>query len=189
MEPNENDVLLHDDTPDVDRECPLCGERSVTTYLHHDTFTYGSGDTAAELEVVDLPVRRCGECDIEFLDHEGERLRHDAVCRHLGVLTPGEIRDIRDKLHMTRAAFADLTGLGDATLNRWENGAVVQNRANDRYLRLLDFPEVMDRLHDITARGGSPAASEAANSSRFRLVRDSAPLNRRQQDFTLRKAS
>lgn len=179
MEPNEND-----------HECPLCGERSVTTYLHHDTFTYGSGDTAVELEVVDLPVRRCGACDIEFLDHEGERLRHDAVCRHLGVLTPDEIRDIRrGKLHMTKAAFADLTGLGDATLNRWENGAVVQNRANDRYLRLLAFPEVMDRLHDITARGGSPVASEVANSRRFRSVAVSEPLIRRQQGFTLRMAS
>ena len=188
MEPNEN-VRLHDDTPDVDRECPQCGERSITTYLHHDTFTYGSGDTAATLEVVELPVRRCGACEVEFLDHEGQRLRHDAVCRHLGVLTPGEIRDIRKKLNMTRAAFAEITGLGDATLNRWENGAVIQNRANDRYLRLLACPGVMDRLHDLIARDGSPVASHRAASRSLRLLTVSEPIIRRQQGFTLRKVS
>ena len=41
---------------------------------------------------------------------------------------------------MSRAAFAKVTGLGEATLNRWENGLLIQNRANDRYLRLLASP-------------------------------------------------
>lgn len=66
MEPDDTS-FADGDTHVVDRECPQCGEHSVTTYLHHDTFTYGSGDTAATLEVVDLPVRRCGACDFEFL--------------------------------------------------------------------------------------------------------------------------
>ena len=38
---------------------------------------------------------------------------------------------------MSRADFSRLTGLGEATLNRWENGILIQNAANDRYLRLL----------------------------------------------------
>lgn len=41
---------------------------------------------------------------------------------------------------MTRAAFAELAGLDEATIDRWENGAVVQNQADDRYLRLLAIP-------------------------------------------------
>ena len=53
---------------------------------------------------------------------------------------------------MTRAAFAQATGLGEASLNRWENGVLVQNAANDRYLRLLAIPEVMSRLNDLLAR-------------------------------------
>lgn len=106
-----------DDNADVNRKCPQCGEYSVTTYWHHDTFKYGSGDSAPMLHV-DLPVRRCEPCDYEFLDHEGERLRHEAVCRHLGVLSPAEISDIRKRFTMTRAEFAEVTGLGEATLNR-----------------------------------------------------------------------
>lgn len=133
----EPDTPFAHDTPNVDRDCPLCGKRSVTTYLYHDIFTYGSGDTAATLEVVDLPVRRCGPCDFEFLDHEGERLHHEAVCRHLGVLTPDEIRSIRRRFGMTRAAFAELARIDEATLKRWENGAAVQGPDDDRYLRTL----------------------------------------------------
>ena len=48
---------------------------------------------------------------------------------------------------MNRAEFARLSGLGEATLARWENGSVTQSRANDRYLRLLAQPGGIDRLH------------------------------------------
>lgn len=89
---------------------------------------------------------------------------------------------------MTRAAFAELTGFGEATLNRWENGAVVQNPANDRYLRLLALPGVMDRLRDLTtARHASP--SYAPNSPKFRVLTVSDRVRRRQEQFHLRKAS
>ena len=43
-------------------------------------------------------------------------IRHEAVCRHLGVLAPGEIRALRREHGMSRAAFARLTGFGEATL-------------------------------------------------------------------------
>lgn len=53
---------------------------------------------------------------------------------------------------MSRTAFAEITGFGEATLNRWERGAVIQNRANDRYLRLLASPDILDRLRSTEPR-------------------------------------
>ncbi len=73
-------------------------------------------------------------------------MRHEAVCRHLGLLTPAEIRGLRERYNLSRAAFARMTGFGDATLARWEKGEVVQNASSDRYLRLLTDPNVMNRL-------------------------------------------
>lgn len=139
-------------------ECPLCGEDSVTTEWTRDSFEYGAAESAVILEV-DLPVRRCRACDIEFLDREGERLRHETVCRHLGVLSPREISGLRKGFGMSRAAFAELTGLGEASLGRWESGAVIQNRANDRYLRLLSLPGLIGSLAELVAskRGARPA--------------------------------
>ena len=39
---------------------------------------------------------------------------------------------------MTQAEFAEVTGLGTATLVRWENGSMNHTRAYDRYIRLLE---------------------------------------------------
>ena len=153
--------------------CPLCGTKRVVTVIHSDTFTYGTGRSAVQLSV-ELPVRSCQSCDITFLDQVGERLKHNAVCRHLRVLTPEEIRSIREYHQMTRARFSEVTGLGEATLARWEAGAVIQNRANDRYLRLLRTDTTMDRLIELVED-----SSAAQNGSR-----DNQPQSRRFPGFT-----
>jgi putative zinc finger/helix-turn-helix YgiT family protein len=185
---SDNIAHQHDGHTDVDRECPQCGEASITTYWHHDTFTYGSGDSAATLQV-ELPVRRCGSCELEFLDHEGERLRHDAVCRHLGVLSPSDISDIRKRFGMTRAAFAAVTGLGEATLNRWENGAIVQNLANDRYLRLLALPGVMASLKELTSPRHARLRPYVPSARKFQVLTVSHKYRRSQENFELRMVS
>ena len=58
------------DTPRGERICPQCGAESIITLPYHDTFNYGSGDSAVALHV-DLPVRRCEACEVDFLDPEG----------------------------------------------------------------------------------------------------------------------
>ena len=51
---------------------------------------------------------------------------------------------------MSRAAFARVTGFGEATLARWERGEVIQNASNDSFLRMLMDPDVMERLSSLT---------------------------------------
>ena len=138
------------------KTCPQCGSDAVSTSYSRHTFTYGSDDSAVDL-TVKLPVRRCNSCDFEYLDEEAERLEHEAICRHFGVLAPAEIRRIRKRYGMTRAAFAQITGLGEASLNRWENGVTIQTHANDRYLRLLARPENMVQLSKPS--GGRPGGA------------------------------
>lgn len=175
------------DGESFDQECPQCGEDSITTRWIRDSFKYGTGDSAATLQV-DLPVRRCKACDLQFLDHEGERLRHEAVCRHLGVLSPSEVLGIRKGYGMSRSAFAEVTGLGEATLSRWESGAVIQNLANDRYLRLLSLPGVMASLKEQnTLKYVSQSGFQ--NRPRFRAITDLEELRKSQRNFQLRHAS
>ena len=138
MDPQLSATRLREVQMDV--ACPLCGDEGIETSWHRHAFSYGSGGSAVEL-TVNVPVRRCDTCEFEYLDEAAERLKHEAVCEHLGVLSPEEIRRIREDHRMTRARFAQVTGLGEASLNRWENGLTVQTHANDRYLRLLVHPE------------------------------------------------
>src|SRR5437660_10670794 len=101
------DRILQDVCPEVveGAVCPECGHSVIETRWADCPFPYGTGPETVELNVR-LPVRKCANCGFEFLDEEAEDLRHEAVCRHLGVLTPAEIRALRESLGLSRADFA-----------------------------------------------------------------------------------
>ncbi|MCY4306265.1 MAG: type II toxin-antitoxin system MqsA family antitoxin [Aestuariivita sp.] len=165
--------------------CPMCGEENVITVWHPHTFKYGTGKGAANLHAR-VPVRQCHTCDFEYLDEEAERLKHIAVCDHLGVLTPEDIRKIRKNKGMTRAAFADVSGLGEASLNRWEKGLSIQNHSNDRYLRLLAYPEIVARLQELLFQQKTKTRTFDNDVRRFRCVKMDELMKKKQKAFHLR---
>ena len=128
-------------------ECPQC-EGAVETIRQADVFRYGDGESAVDFPVV-LPVRHCRGCGFEFLDQEAERTKYEALCRHFGVLTPWEIRAIRERYDLSLEGFAKLTGLDTATLGRWETGTLIQPTGDDRYLRLLAEANCLDTLKAV----------------------------------------
>ncbi|MCY4554909.1 MAG: helix-turn-helix domain-containing protein [Chloroflexi bacterium] len=162
-----------DFSPLEEPTCPYC-EQPATTTLVDDTFTYGSGEDAVELHV-QLPVRHCEACDFHFIDHVGERIQTEAVYRHHGLLSPWEIRAIRERRKLSRKAFAEITGLGEATIKRWETGAITQNRANDRYLRLLDDDSCWSALKRLVAPKSEPPPARAASTQRSRSTTSAPP--------------
>ena len=176
---------------DIGFTCPDCGGTGFSTVLHDDAFKYGVGDSPVTLHAR-IPVHCCNSCDFEFLGREGRRIKHEAVCRHLVLLTPAEIRRIREKHGMSRTAFAELTGFGEATLNRWERGAVIQNRANDRYLRLLDSSDILQRLQvQEPRRPGVKLFNPPVESTAFlgQELKDLPIVRQQQAAFVLRLAA
>lgn len=129
----------------TDLQCSQCGSGNVMTSFVEDSFTYGIGKDAMQLRAV-VPLRTCSDCGFQFLDSEAEDIQHRTVCQHLGVLTPQEIRALREDRGLSRAEFARLTRLGEATLARWERGAFIQNAAYDQLLYLLRFDDNWLRL-------------------------------------------
>lgn len=172
--------------------CPDCSGHSYTTVLHNDVFEYGDGESRETL-YAKVPVHCCDSCDFEFLGREGRLIKHEAVCRHLGLLAPTEIQGIRERHGMSRTAFAEITGFGEATLNRWERGAVIQNRANDRYLRLTKSPDVLNRLRRILGVIKGPVPPETLDgphpspdgTPRWKRLRVSTAILQQQSDFHL----
>lgn len=148
------------------------------------TFTYGADDSTVEL-TAQIPVDVCVECGFASLGHEAEVLLHEAVCMHRGVLTPREVRAVRERHGLSRAAFAEVSGLGEATLHRWENGIHLQNRANDRYLRLLASA---DNLRALRRVGRSEPAAPAWRPS-FRALAEVGGLRMHQAAYSLRFAA
>lgn len=138
-------------------ECPMCGSNRIEVAIDNEVFEYGDGDQAVQLSAR-VPVHTCNNCSFIFTDDVAETLKHEAVCHHLGILTPNQISDLRASLGMTRSAFADLTGLGEASIGRWERGVLFQNKAADNLLRLISHKENVQRLLQLP---GADTNSEA----------------------------
>lgn len=130
------------------RLCPVCNRGRLHPKIVAEKFPYQ--DDGKEIMVVaeDVPVKVCDNpaCAEELSGPEAASIRHMAICRALGLLTPAEIRAVRESLHLTQAEFARLTRLGEATICRWERGRLMQNPAMDRYLRLIAHGEDNVRL-------------------------------------------
>lgn len=183
---NENQrIVAFPSHPSI--RCPNCESTNVSTTVERETFTYGEGSSAAQL-MADVPVRTCTNCGFQFTDAEAEDARHDAVCRHLRVLTPKEILELRRRYNMSRAQFAELSRLGEASLARWENGQLIQNAANDQLLFLLTLPSNMELLKRRAARNERSEAAQAATESRdqrFSALRDVHSSRRQAAGFSL----
>jgi DNA-binding transcriptional regulator YiaG len=113
-----------------------------------------------------MPVYICEDCGYEFFDERGESARHDAVCRHIGVQTPDEIRKVREAAGLSRAEFCQISGFGIASLQRWETGEVIPNASSDRLIYLLQYGENLSRLRARDYGGTDPSAAFATSSRR-----------------------
>lgn len=117
------------------RECPLCGgavvafsgdiririgKRAVTVHSDHEKCT-GCGEgfyAPGQLEAL-------------------EQRAAAAIRDEDGVLSPGEIRALREEMGLSQAGLEQLLGVGAKTVVRWERGTVVPNRATDNLLRTI----------------------------------------------------
>ena len=132
-------------------ECPDCEGTDSRLEYRQQSFCYGQGQDAVNLHC-EVPVYSCKNCGHEWTGADAEDARQIAVCRHLGRLTPKEVRGVRDMYQLSQAEFSHITGLGEASLSRWETGAQVQNVSSDRLLRLLLADERnLQRLRNLQA--------------------------------------
>jgi putative zinc finger/helix-turn-helix YgiT family protein len=133
------------DAPERLTACLECGSKALEERFDEETFEYG-GREKPFTATARIPSLLCTACGFRFYDEAAEWARHEAACRHLGVMTPDEIRALRKRYGLTQEALAELTGLGVASLGRWERGAGIQNEAYDALLYLLRAPENVERL-------------------------------------------
>jgi transcriptional regulator with XRE-family HTH domain len=89
------------------------------------------------------------------------------------LLTAADIKRIRRKLHLTQEQMATVLGGGLKGFARYENGQVIQSRAMDNLLRILErFPESLDVLP------GMPRPQIVANAA-------AAPRKRKMADAVM----
>jgi putative zinc finger/helix-turn-helix YgiT family protein len=193
--------------------CPACSSQSVTTNDEIEDFDYHAGGNEYAVHAV-IPVHTCTACGESFLSDAGENARHRAICAAMQRLTPEDILALRQRLGLSRKAFAELSGVGEASLARWETGEFIQSESNDNLLRLLLIDEnvnclatirgitraiagssdVLDRPKTVAQTPPQPGRYPAARQvdlSRYPALRpgDELRLARERRSFRLRRAS
>jgi putative zinc finger/helix-turn-helix YgiT family protein len=159
--------------------CPECESTSIETRIQAETFLYGVEPESVQISAT-VPVRNCRRCGFEWFDHLAEVAKHEAVCRHLGLLSPREIRAIREKHKLSKVKLAELTQIGIATISRWERGILLQSPGYDRFLRLLSHSDNVVRLRGIHH---DPRGDEAER--RFGSISDINAARREAASFQL----
>lgn len=80
----------------------------------------------------------CGEKFMLFKDaEENEKKAYQIYRQRKGLLSPDEIKHIRQKYGMSQTAFAKVLGLGEKTITRYENG-YLPDLAPNNLIRLVD---------------------------------------------------
>ena len=105
-----------------------------------------------------LTCPRCGDS----IEEPGSWVARDAaVHRAVGLLTATEILRARTGRGWSRRELADRTGIGPASIYRWERGQIVQSAANDRLLRMaFEMP--------LNATADAPPAARTSPMRRSR---------------------
>ncbi|MHB1424925.1 MAG: type II toxin-antitoxin system MqsA family antitoxin [Gemmataceae bacterium] len=123
--------------------CPTCNKGGLRDKVVTERFEFEVDGKTKTVVAENVPVSECDntECGERLSGPEAAGIRHEAICRTFGLLTPREIQAIRERLELSQERFAQLTGIGVATISRWERGRLLQNRAMDNLLRLVERSE------------------------------------------------
>lgn len=127
--------------------CPLCGGGQLCEKVIEECFNYkGHSLIVSDYHVLECPA--CGEAVVDKDSaRRAEKMLRDFGRKIDGLLTAADIKRIRRKLHLTQEQMATVLGGGLKGFARYENGQVIQSRAMDNLLRILDqFPESLDVL-------------------------------------------
>lgn len=80
------------------------------------------GESIAETLWVDVPVWRDPTTKTIFLDDEARKRLEAIKARHLGLLGPQQLKQLRQTIGLTQQDMAKLLQLGQRSWTRWETG-------------------------------------------------------------------
>jgi putative zinc finger/helix-turn-helix YgiT family protein len=176
---------------EIGPKCGCCATGHLVTRFQEDAFEHEGDDGPMLVEADRVPFDVCDTCGSVFVTAETARVRHEYVCRKLGLITPTEIKEIRDRHELTQADFARITKFGESSISRWERGRLLPNPSSSGYLKLLQHnPPMVEWL--IKADAGLIQQSLAApeplrHRPRFRFLppEDIASLEAKANRFAL----
>jgi DNA-binding transcriptional regulator YiaG len=87
------------------------------------------GDGIAETIRIDVPVRIDPDTGEEVLMPEALELIEKTKARRMGLMSPDEIRELRERLALTQEEMSELLQIGAKTYTRWETSRARVSRS------------------------------------------------------------
>lgn len=119
------------------KECPVCGSKAIVVSKGQKRFPFNLDGKVHNIVVKGLTWEECSDCHESFFDDNATRLIEAARFHEMALLTPAELKQIREELKLSQASMAHLLGVGEKSYLRWETGLSVQNKAMDHLIRLV----------------------------------------------------
>jgi putative zinc finger/helix-turn-helix YgiT family protein len=167
------------------KKCPNCGQDKLVSVTHTENFDFDLGEEKVRVRVDNVPIEQCKHCGEILSGPVAAKLRHDAICRAAGLLSPTEIKSLRERFGWSQHHLADLTYFGIATVSRWERGRLLQNRsANKVLLALRDCPPFRKYLETLVASQSAKdtnsdgKSAQVMRTSASKLARKAKPRAR-----------
>jgi len=127
--------------------CPTCDMDSEASIISKEEVFNVKGEDI----VVKSSVLVCDKCkqDIfdEELDEKNLELAYTEYRKRHNLLSPKQIKEIREKYNLSQRALGRLLEWGEITVNRYENGAIQDAPHND-ILKFISNPENMLEIYE-----------------------------------------
>jgi putative zinc finger/helix-turn-helix YgiT family protein len=135
---------------------------------------------------ISAQVEVCSVCGTDVfspaLDQENVEQAYGLYRRQHGILSPGEIKAIREKYRLSQRAFSRLLGFGEITIHRYESGSLPDAAHNELLVTLRNLVNMRDfvqrhkdRLRPDELLRVEVALQEHQAETREREVRTAVP--------------
>lgn len=139
--------------------CLVCGKAKMTRANSPVEAEY-----RGERFTVTVPNMSCPKCGYQSVDGkdltEMMRLLADEYRRNHGLLTSLQVKGFREQRGETQKQFADYLRVGEASVKRWELGAI-QDDAMDELIRLkCDSEKARENANRLAEKLSRPSLEE-----------------------------
>jgi putative zinc finger/helix-turn-helix YgiT family protein len=140
-----NDQASRKEEVKMNSFCPNCEKITEQKLITKEV----EMDIRGEMILVTLEYYHCEECGTDFekprMDYDPLDIAYREYRRRKGMIQPEEMKKFRKELGLTQKEMSEILGIGIATLNRYENGAL-QSEAHDQVIRLMMEPTNLKKI-------------------------------------------
>ncbi len=134
--------------------CPRCLKVDVVPHVTEYAIDVRHDGILHSLVIPDLAVPTCHACGERVFTSDVDERVSAALRARLGLLTPRQIQEGIQALGMRPSDLAARLGVATDTVSRWADGAQIQSRAMDNFLRV--FFAVPEARAVLTGPGQDP---------------------------------